>query len=176
MKTFTLDEAQSLLPVMESLLKRAIEGKQSAEQVESGLSEIAGASISPAACALTWAGGQAARGDGGAPAAGAREHRRNRLHRRAGEGPRNRTARFPLPHRRSGRAALLAHGRDRPSSTGTRSKPASKTASPSTSASAAAPLPAAGPTEARAAAVHRSVHRTCTSPSKKFAPSSPMKR
>ncbi|MGB9406971.1 MAG: DUF2203 domain-containing protein [Terracidiphilus sp.] len=41
MKTFTLDEAQSLLPVMESLLKRAIEGKRSAEQVESGLSELA---------------------------------------------------------------------------------------------------------------------------------------
>ena len=41
MKTFTLDEAQSLLPVLESLLKRAIEGKQSAEQVESGLSEMA---------------------------------------------------------------------------------------------------------------------------------------
>jgi len=40
MKTFTLDEAQSLLPVLESLLKRAIEGKRSAEQVESGLSEI----------------------------------------------------------------------------------------------------------------------------------------
>jgi hypothetical protein len=41
MKTFTLEEAQSLLPVMESLLKRAIEGKRSAEQVESGLSELA---------------------------------------------------------------------------------------------------------------------------------------
>ena len=41
MKTFTLDEAQSLLPVLESLLKRAIEGKQSAEEVESGLSEMA---------------------------------------------------------------------------------------------------------------------------------------
>ena len=41
MKTFTLDEAQSLLPVLESLLKRAIEGKQSAEDVESGLSELA---------------------------------------------------------------------------------------------------------------------------------------
>ena len=40
MKTFTIDEAQSLLPVLESLLKRAIEGKRSAEQVESGLSEI----------------------------------------------------------------------------------------------------------------------------------------
>jgi hypothetical protein len=40
-KTFTLEEAQSLLPVMESLLKRAIEGKRSAEQVESGLSELA---------------------------------------------------------------------------------------------------------------------------------------
>jgi hypothetical protein len=41
MKTFTLDEAQSLLPVLESLLKRAIEGKQAAEQVESDLSELA---------------------------------------------------------------------------------------------------------------------------------------
>ncbi|MGA3371572.1 MAG: DUF2203 domain-containing protein [Terracidiphilus sp.] len=40
MKTFTLDEAQSLLPVLESLLKRAIESKRSAEEVESGLSEI----------------------------------------------------------------------------------------------------------------------------------------
>jgi hypothetical protein len=40
MKIFTLDEAQSLLPVLESLLKRAIEGKQAAEQAESGLSEI----------------------------------------------------------------------------------------------------------------------------------------
>ena len=41
MKTFTVDEAQSLLPVLESLLKRAIEGKQSAEEVETGLSELA---------------------------------------------------------------------------------------------------------------------------------------
>jgi hypothetical protein len=41
MKTFTLDEAQSLLPVLEALLKRAIEGKQSAEAVESGLTDLA---------------------------------------------------------------------------------------------------------------------------------------
>jgi hypothetical protein len=41
MKTFTLEEAQSLLPVLDSLLKRAIAGKQSAEEVESGLSELA---------------------------------------------------------------------------------------------------------------------------------------
>jgi hypothetical protein len=40
MKTFTLDEAQSMLPVVESLLKRAIEGKQSAEKVESALVEL----------------------------------------------------------------------------------------------------------------------------------------
>jgi hypothetical protein len=40
MKTFTLDEAQSLLPVLESLLKRAIEGKQSAEEVDNGLSDL----------------------------------------------------------------------------------------------------------------------------------------
>jgi hypothetical protein len=41
MKTFTLEEAQSLLPVLESLLKRAIEAKQEAEQVEGTLSELA---------------------------------------------------------------------------------------------------------------------------------------
>ena len=41
MKTFTLEEAQSLLPVLESLLKRAIEGKQLAQQAESGLSDLA---------------------------------------------------------------------------------------------------------------------------------------
>ncbi len=41
MKTFTLDEAQSLLPVLESLLKRALEGKQAAEKVESSLAALA---------------------------------------------------------------------------------------------------------------------------------------
>lgn len=41
MKTFTFEEAQALLPVMESLLKRAQEGKQAAEEVESELSAIA---------------------------------------------------------------------------------------------------------------------------------------
>jgi hypothetical protein len=40
MKTFTLDEAQSLLPVLEALLKRATESKQAAEEVESWLSEL----------------------------------------------------------------------------------------------------------------------------------------
>lgn len=40
MKTFTLDEAQSLLPVLESLLKRALTGKQSAEEVETNLAEL----------------------------------------------------------------------------------------------------------------------------------------
>lgn len=41
MKTFTLEEAQSLLPVLESLLKRAMEDKRSAEEAENGLSELA---------------------------------------------------------------------------------------------------------------------------------------
>ena len=41
MKTFTLDEAQSLLPVLESLLKRAMEGKRSAEEAESNLAGLA---------------------------------------------------------------------------------------------------------------------------------------
>ncbi len=41
MKTFTLEEAQSLLPVLESLLKRAMECKRSAQTAESGLNEVA---------------------------------------------------------------------------------------------------------------------------------------
>ena len=41
MKTFTLDEAQSLLPVLEALLKRALDGKKDAEEVESQLSDLA---------------------------------------------------------------------------------------------------------------------------------------
>jgi hypothetical protein len=40
MKTFTLDEAQSLLPVLESLLKRAIEGKRIAEETEAKLQKL----------------------------------------------------------------------------------------------------------------------------------------
>ena len=40
MKTFSLDEAQSLLPVLESLLKRAIEGKRIAEENEAKLHEL----------------------------------------------------------------------------------------------------------------------------------------
>jgi len=40
MKTFTLDEAQSLLPVLESLLKRAIEGRRAAQSVEAELNEL----------------------------------------------------------------------------------------------------------------------------------------
>jgi hypothetical protein len=40
MKTFTLDEAQSLLPLLESLLKRALGEKRSAEEVNSGLTGL----------------------------------------------------------------------------------------------------------------------------------------
>ena len=40
MKTFTLDEAQSLLPLLESLLKRAIEDKRAAQEVEGRLGEL----------------------------------------------------------------------------------------------------------------------------------------
>jgi hypothetical protein len=39
-KTFTIDEAQSLLPLLESLLKRAIEGKRAAQEVEAKLAEM----------------------------------------------------------------------------------------------------------------------------------------
>jgi hypothetical protein len=41
MRTFTLEEAQSLLPVLESLLKRAIEGRRSAQTAEANLNEVA---------------------------------------------------------------------------------------------------------------------------------------
>jgi hypothetical protein len=41
MKIFTLDEAQSLLPVLESLLKRAMEEKHSAEEIDSDLAGLA---------------------------------------------------------------------------------------------------------------------------------------
>ncbi len=40
MKTFNLDEAQSLLPVLESLLKRAMEGRRAAQLVEAELNEL----------------------------------------------------------------------------------------------------------------------------------------
>ena len=40
MKTFTFEEAQSLLPVLESLLKRAIDGKRAADEIEGELSDL----------------------------------------------------------------------------------------------------------------------------------------
>jgi hypothetical protein len=40
MKTFTLDEAQSMLPLVESLLKRAMESKTAAEEIEAELSDL----------------------------------------------------------------------------------------------------------------------------------------
>jgi hypothetical protein len=40
MKTFTLEEAQSMLPTVESLLKRAVESKQAAEEVDAELSAL----------------------------------------------------------------------------------------------------------------------------------------
>ncbi len=40
MKTFTLDEAQSLLPLVESLLKRATESKRAAEEIDTELTNL----------------------------------------------------------------------------------------------------------------------------------------
>jgi len=40
LKTFTIDEAQSLLPLMESLLKRAIEGKRAAQEIEAQIADL----------------------------------------------------------------------------------------------------------------------------------------
>ncbi len=39
-KTFTLEEAHTLLPVLRSLLKRALDGKQLVEQVEKELQDL----------------------------------------------------------------------------------------------------------------------------------------
>ena len=41
MKTFSLQEARTLLPVLESLLRRAIDGKKLVEEVESEFHELA---------------------------------------------------------------------------------------------------------------------------------------
>jgi hypothetical protein len=41
MKLFTLEEAQALVPVLESLLKRGIEAKQAAEQINDELQSLA---------------------------------------------------------------------------------------------------------------------------------------
>jgi hypothetical protein len=40
MKTFTLEEAHSLLPVLESLLKRAMDERRSAQEIEAGLNGL----------------------------------------------------------------------------------------------------------------------------------------
>lgn len=40
MKTFTLDEAQTLVPVLESLLKNAMESKKTAETIAAELQEL----------------------------------------------------------------------------------------------------------------------------------------
>src|SRR6202012_3116913 len=40
MKTFTLDEAEQLLPTIEALLKRAMEAKQAAEEIEEDLQQL----------------------------------------------------------------------------------------------------------------------------------------
>jgi hypothetical protein len=40
MKTFTLDEAQALLPILEALLNRAIEAKQAASELQEQMSDL----------------------------------------------------------------------------------------------------------------------------------------
>jgi hypothetical protein len=41
MKIFTLDEAQSMLPLVESLLNRALESKKAAEEIDNELTHLA---------------------------------------------------------------------------------------------------------------------------------------
>ena len=40
MKTFTLDEAQALVPILEALLNRAIEAKQAASELQEQMAEL----------------------------------------------------------------------------------------------------------------------------------------
>ena len=52
-RTFTLDEAQTLLPILESLLKQAINGKNLIEDVDAELQEDSSSGSIPYAPAIT---------------------------------------------------------------------------------------------------------------------------
>ncbi|HVP42941.1 MAG TPA: DUF2203 domain-containing protein [Terriglobales bacterium] len=55
-RTFTLQEAQVLLPVLENLLKRAIEGKKRVEQVEEEFQQVANRIFLSGGCEVDVAG------------------------------------------------------------------------------------------------------------------------
>ena len=130
-RTFTLEEAQSLLPVLESLLRTAIDGKKLIEAVDTELQELAHR--------VFLRGGFGERGTHGAPQGGAREGhpagegrpRGNRCLRRPGERPRYRTARLSLRSRWPRLYCSAGSWGRRESRTGTIPAKASPAASPS---------------------------------------------
>ncbi len=100
MKTFTLDEAQSLLPLLESLLKRAIEGKQAAEAAEADLSALAQRIYVAGGMRVDVEKVSKQRAEVEGHLQRVRETAcRDRRNRRAGEGPGSRVAGFSLPPR-----------------------------------------------------------------------------
>jgi hypothetical protein len=136
MKTFTLEEAQSLLPVMESLLKRAIEGKQSAVEVESGLTDLARR--------IYLSGGMKVDTGKVAKLRADLEGHVQRVRESVAEID---AVGVQVKDLDAGLLDFPCRLAKRPSSTGTLSTPASKTASRWMNASTAAPLRATGPTE-----------------------------
>jgi hypothetical protein len=144
MKTFTLDEAQSLLPVLEALLKRALDAKLVADQSDSWLTNLArriylsgGMKVDVSAVAK-----QRAEMDAHLQIA------RESLSEIDSIGVQVKdldTGLLDFPCRLDDEVVLLCWRMSPPSSTGTLRKPASRAASPSTRASIAVPPPAAVP-------------------------------
>jgi len=148
MRTFTLEEAQSLLPVLESLLKRAIEGRRSAQTAESGLSEVAQR--------IYFAGGMRVNAADVARQRAEMDSQLKQVRESIAEidaiGVQVKDLEAGLldfPCRIDDEVVLLCWRMgERPSNTGTPWKPGFRAASPWTSASVAAPHPAADRTSA----------------------------
>ena len=135
MKTFTLDEAQALVPVLESLLKRAIEAKTAAESIEPDRQRLAQRVFLTGGMNIDWW-----RSGASAPP----------MERHSSSAPRSvaeidaigvqvkdlDTGLLDFPSASTAsRPALLADGRNPHHPLAHRSKPASAAASPSTNAS-----------------------------------------
>jgi len=94
-RTFTLDEAHMLLPILESLLKQAIHGKKLIEDVDAELQETPTVFSSTAACCSTSSISPSAKPTARRHSPHQRRPRRNRRHRSPGERHRHRIARLP---------------------------------------------------------------------------------
>jgi len=95
-RSFTLQDAQMLLPTLESLLRTAINSKKLIEEVDTELQEVAHrVFLNGARLSTWWKSPPQGRARTRRPAR-QRRHRGNPRHRRSGQGHRYRTARFPL--------------------------------------------------------------------------------